>query len=585
MNPSAPDPGQRPGLVGWALGLPLAAILLVVFVLVPIGFAFFLGKAAYDWLDARSWQPVEAVIESADLRRERDADHNAVLQVKAVYRYRWNGVEYRSDRVDLHHGADNIGDDHQRMYDRLAAALAAGAPVTAWVDPDNPAAAVLDRDMRRGQFALLLLFPLLFGGAGALIFTQGRQHRYEQRQRARFRRTYPDQPWRWDTRWRTAELHSRGRPKMWQAIGFAVFWNAISAPVLFLVPKEIAGGNWPALAALVFPLAGLGLAVWALRKVVQHRRYGDSVLVLDSLPVPLGGLLRATLTIPARLAVREVTVQLACMHKQTTGSGKQRRTTERLLWEDRHRFMTRPGPGQTSVRIEMNLPAGQPASSEDDPNDRIVWRLEAFGEEKGIDYRAEFELPVFDSGAAPNPAAGLAAVNRPKRQYGADDWRETGVEHGYVAGGQRFYFPRFRVTGTGLGTLLFALVFLGAGIGLTMGTGQWVFGVVFVSFGLLILWAALTMLFSLSEIVAGGGRLRWRHGLFGGWRDIEAGAIERIGVKRSGSIGRNLYFRIEIKRWGNRRESTIADWVPNERATRSLVLKLGQLIGLDADSV
>ncbi|MGB0515225.1 MAG: hypothetical protein ACPGJE_10340, partial [Wenzhouxiangellaceae bacterium] len=327
------------------------------------------------------------------------------------------------------------------------------------------------------------------------------------------------------------------------AVGFAAVWNAISVPVALAVPREVADGNLMALLGLLFPLVGIGLLVWAIREVIRRRRYGDSQLHLDDMPVPLGGMLRARLEVPARLVARELKVHLTCVRRVRSGHGKNRRTREHLLWEDSLRVMSRSGQGSgvTSARIEARLPGDRPEVSDVNPDDCVVWRLEAGSEEPGVDYKAVFELPVFDTGAS------AAALEFDESNHGSDvaggDWRETGVVHGYSGGGQRFYFPRLRMLGGGLSSLLFGLVFLGAGLGIAIGAGHWFFGGIFALAGALVMWLGLSMLFQHSEIVIGGGRIRWRHGVFGRWRELDTGAVKAIRIKKTGSIGRKMYFQ------------------------------------------
>ncbi|MEX0914666.1 MAG: hypothetical protein WDZ60_02130, partial [Wenzhouxiangellaceae bacterium] len=149
------------------------------------------------------------------------------------------------------------------------------------------------------------------------------------------------------------------------------------------------------------------------------------------------------------------------------------------------------------------------------------------------------------------------------------------------AGGQRFHFPRLRQLGAGLGLLVVALIFTAAGGFMMVGAGQWIFGGIFAAVGLLLLWGAISMTFQRSEIVVGSGRLRWRHGVFGGWQEADAGALKSIDVKQSGSIGSNLYYRIEIERWARDGKTTIAGWVPGQRPARALAAHLGQLAGIE----
>lgn len=559
-----------------------ASIFGLVFVLVGLGLGVFFAKGALDVLAARDWVPVEARLLSVNLQTNRDSDGGRTYRVIAEYEYFWRGERLVSDRVDLHPGADNLGDYHRNLHRQLNRAFQAGELVTAWVDPDKPSRVVLNRDMRWARLGMAVCFVLVFGGAGLGVMLWTRRDGRAKKRRDARRLLHPDEPWMWIDKWRTPEIDGAARSTMWVAVGFAALWNLVSLPVLFIVLREAEEGNRMALVALLFPLIGVGLIVWALREVIRHRRYGTSRLYLESHPVPLAGDLRARLNVPARLQAREVQLQLACVNRYVRRSGGKRSMRETVLWEDKQRSMTRAGggPGQTSARIEMRLPADQPVSSEDNPDNRIIWRLTATSKEPGVDYKVLFELPVFDTGET---AVEAVKGKAPAPTFEAGDWRETGVIQDIASGGQRFVFPRYRLLGAGLGLLVAALIFTGAGGGMMVWGGMWIFGGIFAAVGLLLLWGAISMIFQRSEIVIGNGRMRWRHGVFGGWQEVESGALKAIDVKNSGSVGSDLYFRIEIKRWGREDKTTIAAWVPGQRPARSLAAHWTSLLGVDRD--
>jgi hypothetical protein len=79
------------------------------------------------------------------------------------------------------------------------------------------------------------------------------------------------------------------KASLWFARGFAIFWNAISSPVLFAFQGELARGNQMRWIALLFPLVGLGLLVWAMRQTLGWRRFGMTLLGLDPFPGAIGG--------------------------------------------------------------------------------------------------------------------------------------------------------------------------------------------------------------------------------------------------------------------------------------------------------
>jgi hypothetical protein len=89
-------------------------------------------------------------------------------------------------------------------------------------------------------------------------------------------------------------------------------------------------------------------------------------------------------------------IRLRCVRRQCTGSGKHRKTSETTLWEDKRRIpgAIRSGEG---VRIPVAIPIPQDASPTDarDSSDRVLWRLEVRSETPGVDFLAQFEVPVF----------------------------------------------------------------------------------------------------------------------------------------------------------------------------------------------
>ncbi|MFO7762680.1 MAG: DUF3592 domain-containing protein [Wenzhouxiangellaceae bacterium] len=384
-----------------------ASIFGLVFLLVGLGIVVYFARGLADRAATHDWVAVEARLLRVDLESQHDSDGATTSRVVADYEYDWRGERVVSGRVDLHSGGDNPGDDQRDLYRRLSRAHQAGEPVTAWVDPGDPSRAVLERGMRWRELAFGMIFGLVLGGAGLGIMFASRRAGPGQKQIANRKELHPDEPWMWFDRWRTPRISSQAGAPLWMALGFAVLWNLVSLPLAFVVPAEVAEGNRSALIGLLFPLIGVGLIVWAVREAIRHRRYGESVLELGAHPVPLGGRLHAVLTVPARLDARELQLRLACVQRYTSGTGRNRSTRERVLWHDERRAMTRSGagPGQTSARVEFDMPVDQPISSEENSRNRMIWRLTATADEPGVDYKAVFELPVFYTGNVRTPDA------------------------------------------------------------------------------------------------------------------------------------------------------------------------------------
>lgn len=135
-----------------------------------------LAQMGFDTWQARSWQPVPATVVEAVHHKQRD-------DVVVRYRYEYGGRAYVGERIGLAPPDDNTSHWRRPWYERAVAARAGGAPLTAWVDPRQPARAVLDRGLPKDP-ALLRAFFLIFfvvglGMAwhGVLEFLPARQQR------------------------------------------------------------------------------------------------------------------------------------------------------------------------------------------------------------------------------------------------------------------------------------------------------------------------------------------------------------------------------------------------------------------------
>ncbi len=116
--------------------------------------------ASHDWVQV----PV-------DLRRiEFVRSHNEVggksaYKLDGAYVYQFDGVEYRSDRISVVFGSDNIGSYWVDLYHKIVSLYKVNE-VVAYVNPHNPAQAVLDRTLRLSHIVFGLLFFTVFCGIG-----------------------------------------------------------------------------------------------------------------------------------------------------------------------------------------------------------------------------------------------------------------------------------------------------------------------------------------------------------------------------------------------------------------------------------
>ncbi|MEE8349195.1 MAG: hypothetical protein V3R94_06480, partial [Acidobacteriota bacterium] len=109
-----------------------------------------------------------------------------------------------------------------------------------------------------GQAGFLLIFSLVFGGAGfGMLFLLFRGRR-KQSQVELLKRLHPDAPWMWTPEWASGHILCSSRKTVLVAWVFTAFWNLISAPLVILQFPEALRDEGPvALLILIFPLVGL----------------------------------------------------------------------------------------------------------------------------------------------------------------------------------------------------------------------------------------------------------------------------------------------------------------------------------------
>lgn len=151
----------KPRWLLFSLGLPLLAG--------GASMAFFAARNVARSLAMRGWTEVPARIVSAELESSGGGENATTYRVRAAYEYQYQGRSYRGDRVSPYGGSDNIGSFQEDAAYELRWHQERGEPFRAFVNPVNPAEAILYRDIRYGLLAFTGLFVVLLGGGGALL--------------------------------------------------------------------------------------------------------------------------------------------------------------------------------------------------------------------------------------------------------------------------------------------------------------------------------------------------------------------------------------------------------------------------------
>lgn len=410
----------------------------------------------YDGWRMTSWAQTSATLDSATLTRSH-SDGSTTYGIEASYHYQVAAMGYQGARVAINRGNDNIGNFQQQLGLRLEHLKRNNLPVTVYYNPGDPAEAVLDRSLRWGLLGFNMLFVVLFGGAGlGLLFVGWRGKRVHDTPAAR------QKPWLRRPELAGNTIRSGARAGTYTIWGFAIIWNLISAPPLFMFAEIWSEQGPVALLVLLFPAIGVMLLVWAVRKSLEWHRFGVTPLQLDPFPGAIGGDVggEIALNIPFDpQLVCEVT--LSSIYSHISGSGKNRSRSERLEWQESGYARVEHAANGMRLLFRFAVPQGQ-HESEEHSDSYYLWRLNIRAELPGVDLDRDFEIPVYATGEQTQGFTVDTANDRPL------DVPEVSVEsllplrrNGMTL---ELHYPMLRRPGQALLGTLFGALFFGAGL-------------------------------------------------------------------------------------------------------------------------
>lgn len=206
-------------------------------------------------------------------------------------------------------------------------------------------------------------------------------------------------PWLRRQDWAAGQIVSTLRKPAMLLWIFVLFWCMGSAAIsIVVVPWQLHIGNRAALIALIFPVIGLALIVFAWRTARAWRRFSRSIFDTRHVPAPLGGTLLGEIRVSgSSRPAHGWRLALSCVKRTTTGPINNLRTTEKTLWRDEKWLradLPQKKPGETAIPVCFQLPADKPESTPQ-IGDGTHWKLEAWGRLPGPDFEAAFEVPVF----------------------------------------------------------------------------------------------------------------------------------------------------------------------------------------------
>ncbi len=458
------------------------------------------SNSLVDAWQMNSWVQTEAHLIRAGYETHR-GDDSDTYEAFATYYYTVDGRQYQGDRVSLSRGGDNIGSYQEDIGRDLRDIASSGNTFLVFVDPEQPSNSIVDRGIRWGMIGFNSIFLFVFGGLGlGLLIAAWRAPKEKDSALPE----YQGAPWLLNDDWQTATIRSSSKSSMWGAWTFAVIWNLISAPLPFVLYEEVlAKENYIALVGLLFPVVGIGLLVWAMRRTLEWRTFGPAPVTLDPFPGSIGGHVGGSIDLKIPFdASNEFAVTLSNIHSYTSGSGKNRSQREEAVWQKNLIAHAATGPNGTRLTFRFDVPEDCRESDTKKDDSYHMWRLNLSATLDGTDLDRDYELPVFATAMHSRFLSNVAVDRSENLQRAADDRsvREV-VNLEASSSGKRMFFPVGRHFGSAIGGFLVGAIFAGAGWFLIFEEGQTIFGSVFGGIGGLIALGCLYMMCNSLEVL------------------------------------------------------------------------------------
>ena len=440
-----------------------------IFILAGLAVGTFLYfPIVIDAVRVQSWVETPCELERVEMNTSRSSKGGTSYKVVAWYHYRFQGQTYSGDRVGLSSGSDNVGDFQQRVFAELQTFEKSGRPYRCFVDPADPSAAVLNREMRWGLAVMLSLFPLLFPLVGGFVAFGGVTSSREAKGVAAAQELHPGAPWKWRPEWRgnTITPQSDGL-RAWISVGVWVLLIQLPLAAAVVLSGALAASSLAALAFVPCLLAAIPLmAAW--RRVKLRSVLGIPSLELREWPMKAGRESEAGLLLAKNLSpLSTLTIRVSCSKVVTRRTGKGGTSTHHeSVWENAQSI-----PGAEAQReiigsrvpLRIDIPRGYPGCDAMEGSGAVhEWALEVGT--TAAPGRFKLPLPVFGmdegNGSTDELPAELNAPSVITDDELATRLKGSGMVAEFGEGGTptSIHCPPGRMRATALFLILFGLV-------------------------------------------------------------------------------------------------------------------------------
>ena len=351
------------------------------------------------WYKSGSWPKAPATVVSAEIETHRGSKGGSTYSLKGSFSYDYAGRSYTGRQFEIEAGSSSAYDEKRAMLDILQTAMADNKPLEAFVNPEDPSEAYIFRQISMGMvifvgigglFAVVGLF-ILTG-----IFSLGDAPSVDEASL----KNYPKEPWLADSRWQGFNLKTTHWKKLVSQWGIAIVMAVFISFFIYVMLTDKSAPFFAKAIIGMFTLISGGLLVHSVYLTLQYLKFRESSLLLSQMPICGGCEFMAVLAVEERFQVgQEFCFDLVCERRLVTGSGKNSHTTTDVL----HKSSYKANAGSECFRnhwiyipVRMQIPENFMPNTDVTANPSIIWKLLSSASVPGVDFAAEFSLPVYE---------------------------------------------------------------------------------------------------------------------------------------------------------------------------------------------
>jgi hypothetical protein len=354
----------------------------------------------YTWYKSENWPKAQAKVVSAEIATHRGSKGGSTYSLKGSFTYDYEGRSYTGQQFEIESGSSSAYDEKRAMLDTLQAAIAEDKPLEAFVNPEDPSEAFIFRHVSMGM--------MLFVGIGGLfsiiglviltgVFPLGNVASIDDT----MLKKQPKEPWLADSRWQGFNLKTNHWKKLCSQWGIAIGMSVFISFFVYLVFTDKSAPFFAKAIIGLFSVISVGLLVQSVYMTLQYFKFRESALLLSQMPLCGGCEFMAVLAVEERFTIgQEFCFELVCERRLVTGSGKNSHTTTDVL----HKSSYQASAGSECFRnrriyipVRMQIPADFMPNTDVTANPSITWKLLASASVPGVDFAAEFSLPVYEA--------------------------------------------------------------------------------------------------------------------------------------------------------------------------------------------